>query len=295
MTSTPNDRPMEPSTSTGAFSPDAPVSDPTTSYASVTPDPTYDTAAGDFGRPDAGRGDSDSTADVAKQEAAAVKDTAVDAGKNVADTAKDEAANVVAQTKVQAKSLLDSVGAQVSEQAGTQQHRLQEAVHGLAGELESMVSGSQESGPLTDLARQGADKGGEIARWLDRHEPTDVLTEVKSFARRRPVMFLVLCGAAGVVAGRLTRGAIGANTSLDTPDRGGSVGRPAVSAGPSASLVEEPALGDTHPADPYASDPELSQGGPIGAPGMPGALVDPVTGTAPVVADYPSHHPDVTR
>ena len=46
--------------------------------------------------------------------------------------------------------------------------------------------------------------------------PRDVLDEVKRFARRRPVAFLALAAAAGVVAGRVTRGAVAANTSVDS-------------------------------------------------------------------------------
>ena len=46
--------------------------------------------------------------------------------------------------------------------------------------------------------------------------PADLLDEVKRFARRRPVAFLALAAAAGVVAGRVTRGAVAANTSVDS-------------------------------------------------------------------------------
>ena len=51
---------------------------------------------------------------------------------------------------------------------------------------------------------------------LTRYEQR-VLDEVRRYARRRPVMFLALCGLAGVVAGRITRGAVAANTSVDSP------------------------------------------------------------------------------
>ena len=158
-----------------------------------------------------------STTDVAKDEAGKVKDTAVDAGKQVAATAKDEAANVAAETKQQAKSLFGAVSSEVQTQAGTQQQKIASSMHALSKELGGMASGSAESGPLTDLAHEGARRGGEIASWLENHEPRDVLREVQSFARRRPVVFLALCGFAGVLAGRLTRGAVAANTELDSP------------------------------------------------------------------------------
>lgn len=161
--------------------------------------------------------ESSSTTDVAKDEAGKVKDTAVDAGKQVAATAKDEAANVVGEAKQQAKSLFGSVTSEVQSQAGSQQQKIASSLHSLSKELGGMASKSEESGPLTDLAHEGARRGGEIANWLENHEPRDVLREVQSFGRRRPVMFLVLCGAAGVLAGRLTRGAVAANTSVDSP------------------------------------------------------------------------------
>ena len=127
---------------------------------------------------------------MAKDEAANVKDTAVDAGKNVAATAKGEAANVVQETKQQAQSLLSTVTSEVRDQGRNQQQRIATAVHSLSKELGGMASASEESGPLTDLAQQASRKGGEIAHWLEDREPSDVLDEVKRFARRRPVMFL---------------------------------------------------------------------------------------------------------
>ncbi len=156
--------------------------------------------------------------EAAKEEAAQVKDTAAEAGRQVAGTAKEEAANVVAETKTQAKSLLIQARDELSSQGSTQKDRLTGTVHGFAKELGAMASGSSESGPLTDLAQQASHKGGEIAHWLDNHEASDVLDEIKRFARRRPLTFLALAAAAGVLVGRIGRGAVAANTSLDSPD-----------------------------------------------------------------------------
>ena len=180
-------------------------------------------------------GGSPSTTDVAKDQAADVKDTAVDAGRNVAATARDEVANVAAETKQQAKTLLSSVSDEVQTQASSQQHKIAAAVHDLSKELGGMASGSAESGPLTDLAHQASRKGGEVAHWLENREPRDVLAEVTRYARRHPVTFLALCAVAGVVAGRLTRGAVAANTSLDSTDSGTSA--PRVLAAPDTDQV----------------------------------------------------------
>jgi hypothetical protein len=161
----------------------------------------------------------ESTTGVAKGEAAAVKNTAVDAGKEVAATAKDEAANVASEAKYQAKNLLGTATSELQSQASTQQGRLASTLRGYADELQGLAQGqgSSEPGVITDLVQQAADKGSEIAQWLENREPGDVLEELRRFARRRPVMFLALCGLAGVVAGRITRGAVAANTSVDSP------------------------------------------------------------------------------
>ena len=148
-----------------------------------------------------------------------VTSTAQQAGSNVADTAKQQASGVAAEAKEQAQSLFDTVRVEVGEQAGTQQQRIAEALHGLSDELGTMASSSPDSGPLTDLAKEGARRGGAIAHWLAQREPGEVLDEVRAYARRQPVTFLALCGLAGLVAGRLTRSAIATRTELDNADR----------------------------------------------------------------------------
>lgn len=166
-----------------------------------------------------GMGESTSTGQVAKDEAANVKDTALSAGGSVASTAKDQAATVVSEAATQARGLFDQVRGEVSGQATGQLQRVAASLQSMSKELGTMASKSEQSGPVTDLAHEASRRGGEIAHWLENHEPSDVLEEVKSFARRRPVAFLAISFAAGIVAGRITRGAVAANTSLDSGDR----------------------------------------------------------------------------
>jgi hypothetical protein len=200
---------------------------------------------------DQSSGGDQSTTDVAKGEAAAVKDTAVEAGKEVAATAKDEAANVASEAKYQAKSLLSTATSEVQNQASTQQGRLASTLRGYADELQGLAQGqgSSQSGVVTDLVNQAASKGSDIAQWLEDREPADVLEELRRYARRRPVMFLALCGLAGVVAGRITRGAVAANTSVDSP-------KPARAATFDDSATTAPStgtLGDEQPAPTYGA------------------------------------------
>ena len=147
------------------------------------------------------------TVDVAKGQAAEVTQGAVQAGQHVAGVAKEQAANVGAEAGRQAKDLLSQASSEVSQQASQQQQRLAQGLRTLGDELHKMTQpGEQASGPAADLARQGAQRTREFASWLEQREPADLLEEVKSFARRRPGMFLLLAAGAGLVAGRMTRG-----------------------------------------------------------------------------------------
>ncbi|HEY5847726.1 MAG TPA: hypothetical protein VIT42_13150 [Microlunatus sp.] len=227
----------------------------------------------------------DSKVDTAKGEAKQVAGTAVDSGKEVAATAKSEAGNVAAEAKQQASSLLDTVRTEAGAQAGTQQQRIAEALHSLSKELGGMASSSEESGPLTDLAHQASRKGGEVAHWLQDREPADVLEAVRSYARRRPVTFLALCGVAGIVAGRLTRSTVANRTSLDTKDGPGRPDdRPQADLGSNYATAQatRPAdyppagvyggsVASTAPADPapYPTEPVFPGSGFVGT-------VDPV-------------------
>ena len=155
-------------------------------------------------------------ADTAKEQAGQVKDTAVEQAGQVKDTAVEQGQQVAAQAKDQALqvkdqavgSLKDIVGqgrTELTTQLGNSQNRLAEYVHSLSDELGTLVSKSDASGPITDLAHRGARTGGEIAHWLSEHEPADLLTEVTRFARRRPFAFLGASLLTGVVVGRVTR------------------------------------------------------------------------------------------
>ena len=120
------------------------------------------------------------------------------------------------EAKYQARSLVDQTRSELRGQASNQQSALAERLHGWAAELGSMASRSDESGPMNDLAQEASRRVGEVSHWLDNHEPADLLDEVKRFARRRPVAFLAIAAAAGVLAGRVTRGAVAANMSVDS-------------------------------------------------------------------------------
>lgn len=162
-----------------------------------------------------------------KEQAQQAAGAAKDEGKQVAGTAKEEAGNVAAEAKTQARNLLEELKTQAGEQSRTGQERLASLLRELGDELKEMASQSSSSGFASDLARQAADRTHSVSSFMEQREPGDLVDEVRRFAGRRPGAFLLGALAAGVVAGRVTRGATKAHgvgpDSPDTPETTGAV------------------------------------------------------------------------
>lgn len=152
-------------------------------------------------------GDS-STRDVAKDQAAGVAQDAVAGGKQTADTAKQQAGEVAAEAKSQARQLVDQTRQQIAEQGQSQQQRVTTGLRSLADELSGMANGEQGSGIATDVVRQASDRVRTVAEYVESRQPSDLLFEVRRFARQRPGTFLLGALAAGFLGGRMTRGAV---------------------------------------------------------------------------------------
>jgi hypothetical protein len=175
--------------------------------------------------------ESGSTTDTVKSEGRRVADDAARGTKHVAGVAANEAASVADEAKHQARSLWDQTSSQLASQAADQKDTLVSWLRNLADELSSMAdsatrgsNGSEadssgQAGVATGLAQRGADYAQRTASWLGDREPSAVLDEVGSFARRRPGAFLVLAAAAGVVVGRLTRGLTGGQDDEGYPQQ----------------------------------------------------------------------------
>lgn len=220
----------------------APVPD-TGASSSTSASDVKDTAA-DQGRrvADTAKEQAGQVAGTAKEQAGQVKDTAVEQGQQVAAVAKDEAVQVKAEAVSSLKDIVGQSRTELASQAGSSQNRLAEYVHSLADELGTLASKSDSSGPITDLAHRGARTGGELSHWLSEHEPTDVLAEVTSFARRRPWAFLGASLLAGVVVGRVTRSlAAEAKDEHDAQQLASSTPPPAVTGPDYAAPLSTPA------------------------------------------------------
>jgi hypothetical protein len=164
------------------------------------------------------------TREQAKEGAQHVAQEAAESGRRVAETAKGEAArtaeaakataaDTAQEAKVQLQSLVSQTMSEFSEQAGTQQQRLASGLTALSGELESMARSSTEQGIATDVVRRAADYARRSGEWLEYRSPSDVLDDVKAYARRHPGAFLAIAAGLGVLTGRLARGAKDASSA----------------------------------------------------------------------------------
>jgi hypothetical protein len=132
--------------------------------------------------------------------------TAADEGKHVAAAAGQEAQKIAAEAKQQGAVLLGEARDQLVEQSRAQRDHAVQALSSLGDDLERM-SGHAEPGLATDLVRQASERVRGISQHLEGREPAELLDDVRDFARRKPGVFLLGALAAGVVAGRMTRGA----------------------------------------------------------------------------------------
>jgi hypothetical protein len=216
------------------------------------------------------------TVETAKHEAANVKDTATEEAGHVVETAKTEAKSVAYEAKSQVKDLYHQSTSELKEQAGIQQRRVAEGLQSVGGELRSMADNA-EGGVAADLVRQTSQKISSAASWIGDRDPGSLLNEVKSYARRRPGVFIAGAALVGLVAGRLTRAL--AESGSDDQRVGGatpagsapSTGTAVSGAGATANVAVPPA-----PPAPVGAVPPAHNSAPDGVPGVPEAGSTPV-------------------
>jgi hypothetical protein len=207
----------------------------------------YQSAPGQLGsdQPD------DSTTAVARDQAAAVGQTASEAGSRVTQTAADQAGRVASEAARHARDLVGEAGGQVRDQTSVQQQKAASQLHSVADEMREMADKGGQSGLATEVAQQAAERLHGVASWLEQREPADLLQAVRDFARRRPAAFLAGAVAAGLVAGRLTRGMTDAARSDDQSP--GTRQSPRALA-PGAAISPPPSPSYTTPMPEYPAD-----------------------------------------
>jgi hypothetical protein len=208
----------------------------------------------------------------AKAQAQQAAGTAADETKHVAGVAQGEAQHVAAEAKSQVQDLVGQATSQVEEQSRTQLGRLAGTLRSYGDDLEKMAA--QSDGPASGLAREAAERVQGLSSHLEGREPRDLLDDVRSFARRKPGVFLGGALIAGIVAGRLTRGAKAANDG--TAGSTGRTGGPSYAGAPSTYQADV-----TSPGAPLSTGYAAPSSGPfdhgVERPGT--ATGDPLAGT----------------
>ena len=175
------------------------------------------------------------------------REIALDAGGSASELAgsvREQASEVGHEVLVQSRQVIDDARDKLKEQADMQSRQAVSALRDWSERGRALAEGRpQDAGPLADYARE---LSGRVSFTADRFEQRGfdgVVEDVKSFARRRPGIFLVGAGLAGFAVGRLLRGAATAPGSTRSPY--GSVGTtPRVSgelAAPPVGMTQTPA------------------------------------------------------
>lgn len=227
-------------------------------------------------------GSGDSKKSAAKNEAKQVGQEGKEAAKDVAGTAASEAKSVAAEAGSQAKDLMGTFTSEVKNQAGTQQQKVTDGIRSISDELKAMAEKSDNE-MVANLVRQASQRTDTAASWLENRDASDILDDVKSFARRKPGAFLTIAAGSGVLIGRLTRGLKGNRDSESDSDDSSSrrtndtgaypgyteVDSSAYSGNPAGAGVGGTTGGGQHVADSRAAVIDPSDDYPTIPPGTP--------------------------
>ncbi len=217
------------------------------------------------------------TATTAKDEAAQVGQVAASAATDVAGTAKQQAGHVAGEAVNQLKSLTDDARNQASQQASNATEQLSTRVRSLAGEMRDLGQGRGDvNGTVAGLVQQLADRGEQLADQISARGPGGLVQDLRSFAARKPGTFLLGALAAGVVTGRLVKGA-----TADSSPSGTSTGTGYGATGAGYGATPYPETSDVR------SDLSLSAVPPV-APVTPVATTQETT----YLGDVPVAHSD---
>jgi hypothetical protein len=148
------------------------------------------------------------TASVAGDAASQTAATAADGAKQVASEAAQQITDVTRQATDQARELVGQAQSQLHEQATSQTQRAASGLADVGRQLKALGDGrTDEAGFAADAARQLADKVEQIAGRMEERGFDGTVEDLKTFARRRPALFLLSAAATGFVVGRLGKGA----------------------------------------------------------------------------------------
>jgi len=177
-------------------------------------------------------------ADQATSAAGDVAATATSGAKDVAGEAVTQAKVVAGEARRQVDNVVDQTRRELSKQADERARQAAGGLRSLSAQVSALAEGRPaDAGPLVGYLQDARWRVSGIADRLEEGGPQGLLDDVTDFARRRPVVFLAVAGAAGFVVGRLARA--GRAVQRDAADM---PARPAVGAAPSGAFADEAAV-----------------------------------------------------
>ena len=225
------------------------------------------------------------TATTTKDEAAQVGQTAAAAASDVAGTAKQQAGQVAGEAVNQLKSLTDDARQQAAKQASGATEQLSTKVRSLAGEMRDLGQGKGDANStIAGLVQQLADRGEQLADHISAQGPGGLVQDLRSFAARKPGTFLLGALAAGVVTGRLVKGATADSTpsGTSTSRTGTGYGTTSYAGQSDLSLTAAPPVA---PVTPVLEDSTYLGDVPVAHSDDSGILDDPTQSVGPVSGD----------
>ena len=137
----------------------------------------------------------------------AAASTLVEKAGEVRSVASVEAREVARDAKYHARLVAHESRESFRSEASNQAARLATTLRDIGGQLQSMAESQMGGGTAVDMSRQLAGGATRLADKLETGGVDATLADVKSFARRRPGVFLAAALGAGFVAGRLLKAA----------------------------------------------------------------------------------------
>lgn len=153
------------------------------------------------------------TGDTAREEASATAGEARQATGQVASTAADQAKAVAGEARQQAGVAVRDLRSRAMNEIEEQSRRAAGSLRQWADDLSGLADNARSDSPARSLAGQAADGGHRAADYLEKQGVEGVLSDVQSFARRRPGAFLGGALLAGLAVGRLVKVAAKADRS----------------------------------------------------------------------------------
>ena len=133
-----------------------------------------------------------------------VRDQAVDQAHELKDTSVEHVSAMAQEAKDKAFNVGHDVRRELENQGDTQARRLATTLRDTGRQLHDMADGA-EAGPLGQATRQLAGGTDRLAGRLEADGIHGVAEDLRAFAQRQPVVFLLAAGAAGFVVTRLLR------------------------------------------------------------------------------------------